>query len=139
MNSITFITAVIIALLSWSITFRLDRAKERRQKKIDLQAKYLIKTYYRLNKLRTYQQTISAKEALELLDECISETELFGTEKQISLVRELGKEFVDHSMLASLHPLINDIRDTLRDYIELPKERQDTHYFVVPNEQMDVQ
>lgn len=131
-ESIMFFSALLV-IAGWAVTHFLNRKNDRQQKQRELRTKYLIETYNKLNRLRTYQSVLEVEESLDLLMQCIYDTELFGSKHQIELARKLGKEVETRTgNLTSLNELINDIRDSLRESIGLERETENSYYFVLP-------
>ncbi|MCW8838362.1 MAG: hypothetical protein OQK11_06640 [Thiovulaceae bacterium] len=125
--------STLLVIVGWILTHFLNRKNDRQQKQRELRTKYFIETYNRLNRIRTYQSVLELDESLDLLMQCIYDTELFGSKHQIKLARELGKDLeTGTGKLPSLNELLNDIRNSLRVDIGLEEEPENAYYFVLP-------
>ena len=122
-----------IPIVGLFIGYWLTSKNETKKKKIEMQAEYLVANYKRLNQLRTHQSTLEPEEIFDLVTQVIYEIQLFGSSKQIYFAQKMGTEIAEKKPLTDLNKLVDDLRDSLREYLELDKINEPTHYFNIPN------
>lgn len=128
------VVSTLIVVMGWFVMNWLGSRRETKKKKLELQAKYLISVYERLNHLRTHQSTLDQYEIMSIITSSIAEIELFGTQHQIDIARNLGQEVVKYQgNVRSLNPLVNDLRNALRKYLGLSEVIEDSYYFNLPD------
>jgi hypothetical protein len=111
----TLIT-VIIAALGWVVAHYFSSKRDRRIKRREIKTAHLIKAYTILaNDITERAETSERNAKLELL---ISELQLFGSNKQIALTKELA-ENIQHGGEFNFDELLKDIRNDLRKELEL--------------------
>lgn len=107
---------IILAVLGWVIgnyfTSKRTIAIQRRE----IVAEHLINSYRILtNEIAHREQT---PESIKKLEDLLSDIQLFGSLEQVSLARELADEVATNKQF-KLDPLINNLRDNLRNELNL--------------------
>ncbi len=111
----TLIT-VIIAVLGWIIAHYFSSKRDRSIKRLEIKTTHLIKVYMILaNDITERAETAERNAKLELL---IAELQLFGSDRQIALTKELV-ENIHHGGKFNFDELLKDIRNDLREELEL--------------------
>lgn len=110
-----FIT-VFTAALGWYVVYYLNTIRDQSLKRKDITINHLINAYRILTHEITHRNlTIDQKTKLESI---VSDIQLFGSEKQIKLVKELVDDIVTKDEF-TLDRLINDLRTDLRKQLGL--------------------
>jgi hypothetical protein len=111
-NSIT----VIVAVLGWLVGHYFTNKRDRASKRRDVSLQHLINAYRVLTDDISHRpETIERTNKLESI---ITDIQLFGSKKQIELVKQLVVEVAAGGEF-QLDPLINDLRNDLRKEIGL--------------------
>lgn len=112
------ITTIAIAVTGWVVGHIINSMRDVRLKKRETSTKYLIDAYRVLShEINNRDLTEERKVQLENL---IADIQLFGSIDQINLAKRLAEEIVENTSF-SLDPLINSLRDSLRDQLGLGK------------------
>jgi hypothetical protein len=99
---------VLLAALGWYIAYWTTVRRDRLAKKRDLRIQYLIEAYRRLE-----SATNRTNAATEDLESAVADIQLFGSPKQIILVREFSTQFAAEGG-AGLKELLESLRADLR-------------------------
>jgi hypothetical protein len=110
---ITIALAVVGWLIAHNFTSRRDVACKRR----DISLVHLINAYRILT--NDISHRIQTDERTKLLENLLSDIQLFGSVDQVDMARLLASE-VATSDEFELDPLINSLRDDLRTQLQLP-------------------
>jgi hypothetical protein len=116
MDYIKILGTIVTAVLGWVIGHYFTTKRDVSLKRREISLGHLINAYRILTNDISHRP--ETKEGNEKLETILSDIQLFGTEKQVQLSKELidvvasGGEF-------PLDPLINDLRDDLRKQIGL--------------------
>ena len=97
-------------IFGWIVTHSLTKRREVESQKRKIRTEYLV------NVFRFLATSVSNRNFSELeereLENVISDIQLFGTPRQISLAKKMTDEMVNGEF--ELDPLLNDLRDDLR-------------------------
>lgn len=100
----------------WFIAHRFARSRDDANKRKELRLQYLIEAYRRLERSANRKDNSRAPE----VESAIADIYPFGSPRQIELARQFSREFAD-SGAASLDELLINLRQELRDGLNLPK------------------
>jgi hypothetical protein len=107
---------LLVAVLGWFIAHRLAAARDRANKRREVQVSFLIDAFRRLGKgvhERVYDYAADFESA-------ILDIQLFRNESQIEIVQKFVKEFAKEGK-ASLDVLLSQLRNDLRKELRLPE------------------
>ncbi len=124
------VITVIIAIIGWGISYYLINNQIRRSKQKELITSYLIEAYRNLEDGmgRDSNMTVEQKRKME---KAIADIQLFGTEQQRKLAKELTDECNKSSYMDDRKLLIilrNDLRKEL-GLEEAPKNYEDIYHW----------
>jgi hypothetical protein len=109
---------IAIAVLGWVIGHYINSRRDVRVKRQETTTKYLIEAYRILtHDINRRELTTERKIKLENL---IADVQLFGSAEQIKIAKELVDDIVQKKDF-SLDPLLNSLRDELREQLKLEK------------------
>lgn len=113
---ITYPVTALIVILGWWVVHYFSSKRDRANKKRELVTKHLINAYLILT------TEISQRKQFEIrkLEDIVSEIQLFGSVEQVRLVKELV-DCLTQKKAIDLDPLINSLRNDLRDELELER------------------
>ena len=102
--------AVLVALIGWWVVHWLNTIRDRKNHNRQVQTDFLIKAFQRLANasLRT-----PSPPYFRDMEAAVADIQLFGSSSQIQMVTSFTEEFAENNM-ASLNPLLNSLRDSLR-------------------------
>jgi hypothetical protein len=109
---------VAIAVLGWIVGHYFTSRRDRLTKKRDISLQYQINAYRVLTDDISHRPQV--EERIRKLESVITDIQLFGSARQISLVKKLATDVVEVGEF-ELDSLINDLRDDLRREIGLSK------------------
>jgi len=116
LSTLNIIVYVIIAIFGWLIVHFFTNRSNKLQTRRDLKVEHLISAYRILTNEISHRQLTLERELL--LENILTDIQLFGSKKQIILAKDLidevglGNEF-------QLDPLINSLRNSLRKELDL--------------------
>jgi hypothetical protein len=115
--------SVIIAVLGWIVGHYFNSKRDVAANRKKLMTGYLIEAYRKLNSFASVL-ACGAKATATLVEDInsvVSDIQLFGTKKQIQLVKEISECIVEiHGVPGKkLDDLLNDLRDSLRSELGL--------------------
>lgn len=112
------LATIVLAVIGWIVGYYFTTRKDINQKRRDISIEHLINAYRILTNEISHRE--GNKERDIKLENILSDIQLFGSEEQVQLAKNLadavasGKEF-------QLDPLINSLRNDLRKIIGLKK------------------
>jgi hypothetical protein len=112
------IATVVVAVLGWLVAHYFTAKRDVASKRRELRLKYLIDAYQVLTNEISHRQPNN--ERTQLLENLLSDIQLYGSLQQV----ELAKTLADDASTGGdfeLDPLINCLRDDLRDELNLCK------------------
>jgi hypothetical protein len=112
---VPMLVAASIAVVGWYAAHSLSAKRDRTKKRRELRVQYLIDAYRRLESVSN-RPIVSAVAAD--FEKAIADIQLFGTPRQVSLAREFANGFASQGT-HPLDPLLNDLRNTLRQELSL--------------------
>jgi len=113
---IKLIIAVTIAVIGWIIAHYFTTKRDKQNKRREISLQHLISAYRILtNDISHRDQT---KERQEKLEQVITDIQLFGNLKQITLTKQLIEGVVADKEF-ELDSLINSLRSDLREQLDL--------------------
>ena len=125
MEIIKIIIAIILAVVGLIIGHHFTSKRDKLNKKRELILNELMIAYRILaNEISTRNLT---KETKEKLEHVLTDIQLFGTLPQIELAIKLSDEIANKPTF-DLDPLINNLRDSLRVELDLPKINKNVNW-----------
>lgn len=119
------IIAVLVALVGWVIVHTLNGRRDRNNKRRELITQYLVEAYRRLERSTGHGKNNGVHDAVSFVvdvETSIADIQLFGTPKQVELVRNFAIEF-NRSFRTpegvSIQELLEDLRRELRRELNL--------------------
>jgi hypothetical protein len=110
------VITIVVAVFGWVIGHYINSRRDVRVKRQETSTKYLIEAYRTLtHEVNRRELTDERKTKLENL---IADIQLFGSVSQIKLAKDLVEEIVKGKDY-SLDPLLNSLRDDLREQLKL--------------------
>jgi hypothetical protein len=120
MSALDFISKTSAALLvcsGWFVAYWSTVRRDRLSKQRDLRTQYLIEAYRRLESAGN--RTTTSPEIVEALESAVADIQLLGSPEEAKLAREFGLNFAAQGR-ASLDPLLESLRASLRSELKLP-------------------
>lgn len=118
--AVTLGVPAVIAVVGWLIAHWLNSRRELNNRRREARLKGLELAFIRLANFNQREWTDSNQLEFENF---VTEIQLYGTPKQIKLMSDIVNAFVRREEKVSLDPLLEDLRNTLRDELRLEKER----------------
>ena len=112
---IPLLVTAMVAVVGWYAAHRLAAARDQVNKRRELRVQYLIEAYRRLEFVSNRRIT---KDTAPDFERAIADIQLFGTPRQVALAREFATSFAQKGT-HSLDPLLNDLRNSLREELNL--------------------
>lgn len=131
MNWSIFIPSILAAIItvgSWFVLHMLSKQRDQYNKRKELRIQYLIDAWRKLE-FAAQRPDIDVKEYLE---QPIADIQLFGSAKQIELVRRVGQD-MSTKHLANLSELLTELRNDLRRELDLEVITSDIMFLRIPN------
>lgn len=124
----------VVAILGWIAVHNFARKRDFENKKNELRIKYLVEVWRKLiqiaNRVATNEN--DRKENTAALNEILADIQLFGTQRQVELIKNvLGN--VTKLGKVSLDDLLDDLRRDLREQLKLEKIDGQVHFFREPS------
>ncbi len=117
---VTVIVALSGGWLGHRLAARRDLLNERRK----LRVTYLLEAY---RKLEGGSNRTEPNNSSPVFESAIADIQLLGSPIQVKLARHFALDMA-RNKTASLDPLVNDLRQTLREELELPEVREPVVY-----------
>jgi len=111
-----FVTVLVALFGGWlghRFAARRDLLNERRK----LRVTYLLEAY---RKIESGSNRTEFEKVWPLFESAISDIQLLGSPEQVKMARQFALDMAKNRT-ASLDPLVNDLRNTLRSELELPE------------------
>ena len=131
---IQIVVTIILAIIGWIIAHYFTSLREIEQKRRELTTKILIDSFYVLaDEIAQRELTEERKSKLEFT---ITQIQLFGTEEQVKLIWKLVFELRNGNSF-DLDPLINSLRNSLREDLKLSKLESNVSWLRYKKEDID--
>lgn len=119
------IITICVACIGWVAVHHFTARRDRLNKKREISLQHLISTY----QILTYDisNRPPSKDKDDKLEKVISDIQLFGTIKQIELIKRILDELVDNKVY-QLDLLINELRNDLREELGLERVRGNVYW-----------
>lgn len=118
LDYLKILVTIVLAVLGWIIGHYFNSKRTRDQKRREISVEHLINAYRILtNEISHRKQTPERSEKLENI---LSDIQLFGSSYQVQLAKNLADEVATGGEF-QLDPLINSLRNDLRDGLRLSK------------------
>jgi hypothetical protein len=123
-----------VAILGWLVGHALNARRDRQNKRREIRVQYLIEAYRRLE-AGTYRGPIHGTEFGKEFESAIADIQLFGTEDQARMAKELAEDIAIQKN-ASAGPLLMSLRDALRRELNLgPLNEKPIQFRLKPKDQ----
>ena len=122
---IQLLITIIVVIAGWFVVHLLTANRDRVNKHRDIRMDYLITAYQRLeNAVHRKQESKYFRD----MESSVADIQLFGNESQIEQVKIFLKEFEEKG-LGSVDDLLNNLRDELREELNLSKVEGNVRWF----------
>ena len=128
---VPLLITTFVAISGWYIVHWLNMARDRANKKRDLQIQYLIEAYRRLERASNRAKNFENNTELE---SAIADIQLFGTVDQVNLAQKLSFD-IAHNSHASTDDLLKDLRAELRKELRLQEVSPEIVYLRLDDNQ----
>lgn len=115
---IKILSTVILAIVGWGVSNRLNLKHSRDDKRRELVTNHLIQAYRILT--QEIGRRESSKSSMTKLENLLSEIQLFGSPTQVEIARNIASETANKGV-SEIDPLIENMRDSLRLELGLDK------------------
>lgn len=136
-----FLLPAIIIVVGWFVSNKLSFERDLKNKRRELVTQYLINAYRNIeNTLEDFQRRGREYDPIPLRN-ALADVVLFGTPEQIEFVVEFENQLKAGEKYGnSLTKLIFNLRDSLRNELQLPKdERTHLPQFILDSKKSNVQ
>jgi hypothetical protein len=132
-DTLKFALTIFFGLLGWFAVHYFSMTRDRNNKKRDLQTKYLIEAYQKLE--RNSQNPDYKKEELEAV---LADIQLFGHPDEIELAVKFSHDFANKGE-GKLGDLLNLLRKNLRKELNLPSANAGIVHLRINQNQLEMQ
>jgi len=127
---IPLLITALVAIGGWFVVHRLSQNRERANKRRDLIVEYLIDAWKILENASNRTDNTCINE----LEKAIASIQLFGTCKQVDLALKFASEFSKFGT-ANLDELLEDLRNDLREELQLESISKNIHHLRIISNQ----
>ena len=114
---IKIIVTTLVAFAGWYLVHYLNSERDLQNKRRQLRITYLLDAYRRLERAGNRK---NYKDYSVILEETLADIQLLGTAEQVLLAQKVIKD-LENAQSASLNQLLNEIRDDLRNELQIGK------------------
>ncbi|PXF56782.1 MAG: hypothetical protein C4B58_12275 [Deltaproteobacteria bacterium] len=107
-----------VAVLGWLVGHTLHTSRDRQNKRREIRVQYLIEAYRQLE-AGTCRGPIHGTKIGNEFESAIADIQLFGTDNQARMAKELAAAIAECQPEASAGPLLLSLRDALRRELDL--------------------
>jgi len=112
---------IVIAVLGWVVGYYINTKRDQINRKKEIVIKHLIEVYRLLSE--EIANRVFTSENKRLLENILTEIQLFGNLEQISLAKKLSKECEENGIF-SIDNLVKDIKNELRKELGLEQNSE---------------
>ncbi len=112
------LVTTVVAIVGWVIGHRFNEQRDQKRKRREIQTEYLIRAYRGLED-GACRGSIAGTEYGKKFESAIADIQLFGTEAQVRMAKELANAIAESRNDASSGPILLLLRDDLRKEIGL--------------------
>ena len=132
---IPLLVTTIVAVLGWLAGHALHLSRDRKNKRREIRVQYLIEAYRRLE-AGTCRGAIHGTKIGDEFESAIADIQLFGTDNQVRMAKELAAAIAEHKSEASAGSLLLSLRDVLRSELDLGELNEEpVHFRLAPKGQ----
>ena len=125
---IPLLTTTGVAILGWLAGHSLNVRRDRQNKRQEIRVHYLIEAYRRLEG-GTCRGPIHGTEIGKEFESAIADVQLFGTDEQARMAKELATAIANRQEHASAGPLLMSLRNALRHELDLGAIKEEPIHF----------
>lgn len=125
MDYLKIIVTIVLAVVGWRVGYSLTIKKDIIQKRRDISIEHLINAYRILTTEVAHREMTNENKMK--LENILSDIQLFGSDEQIQFAKKLT-EIVAAGDAFLLDPLINSLRNDLREMIGLKRITENVNY-----------
>lgn len=121
----------IVTMVGWYIIHHLARKRDFDNKKKEIRINYLIEAWRKLEYVanrETADRAEAREKIIETIEQSIADIQLFGTSRQVDLVKTLLANLKEQHKV-SLDDLLEELRQDLRKELRLEKIVGKIHFF----------
>jgi hypothetical protein len=107
-----------VAILGWVIGHEFNLRRDRQSKRREVRVQYLIEAYRRLE-AGANRGSISGTDFGKGFESAVADVQLFGTDEQSRLAREMATAIATRQKDATAGPLLLSLRNALRRELDL--------------------
>lgn len=126
---ISLLTTAGVAILGWYIVHALNARRDRNNKRREVRVQYLIEAYRRLEAGVGRGSIDSSREFARGFESAIADIQLFGTDDQVQIAKNMATTISTRREGASVEPLLLSLRDALRAELGLGKIKGNPFHF----------
>lgn len=108
----------VVAVVGWMAAHYFSSRRDVKNKRREIRSDYLIRAYRHLE-AGACRGPIEASDYGNDFESAIADVQLFGTETQVRMAKELATAIAEHRKDASAGPLLLSLRDALRKELDL--------------------
>jgi len=128
MDYLKIIVSVVIAIIGWIVAHYFTSKREVLNKKREIRVAFLIKTYQKLENAIQRSPTEVGPD----LESVVGDIQLFGSNKQILLAKEIANDIANNGS-ADLEGLLKSLRTDLRVELQLPDTNEGIQFLRMKN------
>ena len=122
---VSLAVTLFVAIGSWAVTNLLASRRDRKNKKRDLQTKYLIEAYRNIESACSRKEVMPYRDGIE---KALGDIQLFGSREQVRLVKQIMAD-IETGSYTDPRALLDNLRQGLRKELELePLEEKILHF-----------
>lgn len=111
--------AAVVAIVGWGVAHRLGIIKDQQTKQRDMRIQFLLEAYRRLESAANRPE--AGKDEQDKFESALADIQLLGTKSQIEELMRFLTEWNSSGGGASINPLLELLRDHLREELKLEK------------------
>jgi len=130
---IPLLITTCVAVLGWLVGHALNAKRDLQNKRREIRVQYLIEAYRRLEAAGS-RGPIHETKFGEGFESAIADIQLFGTEDQAQMAKEMVLAITSHRTDASSGHLLMSLRDSLRHELNLGLMKEEPFHFRLKSE-----
>ncbi len=125
---IPLLVTTLVAVAGWMAAHRFNSQRDLRSKRREIRVDYLIRAYQRLE-AGACREALDASNDRRDFESAVADIQLFGTNDQVRMAKEMAAAIAERRIDASAGPLLLSLRDALRRELDLGEINEQPFFF----------